>query len=359
MTPIQIADKYGYKLDRHWVTTDDGYILEVHNIPKRGSPVVFLQHGLLDSSMTWMLNRKEGSFAFILSDSGFDVWMGNVRGNTYSKNHTTLAVLSDEFWDFSFDEMNSIDLPNMVDYVLNTTAEKGVFYVGHSQGSTLGFTQFPRNEELSRKIKLFTALAPVARIDHIKGFSKYLTEAQNFLEGLFEELRIKEFMPSTLWTKSFATIVCPLADHKICSDSIFLMSGFDRDNLDASRNEIYLSHTPAGTSVKNMIHWAQMANAKSLQMYDFESVEENMEHYGTAQPPKYNVTGLNVPTVLVAGGHDWLADPNDELWLMQRIVKTVAKFMYIDRYNHLDFVWGMDAPGTVYYPLIELMKSML
>ena len=60
MTPSEMADKYGYKLDRHWVTTDDGYVLEIHNIPKHGSPVVFLQHGLLDSSMTWMLNKKEG-----------------------------------------------------------------------------------------------------------------------------------------------------------------------------------------------------------------------------------------------------------------------------------------------------------
>ena len=47
----------------------------------------------------------------------------------------------------------------------------------------------------------------------------------------------------------------------------------------------------AGTSVKNMMHWGQMASAKILQMYDYESVKLNMEHYGTPQPPQYNVSG--------------------------------------------------------------------
>ncbi len=30
-----------------------------------------------------------------------DVWLGNARGNAYSKRHVSLDVNEEEFWDFS------------------------------------------------------------------------------------------------------------------------------------------------------------------------------------------------------------------------------------------------------------------
>lgn len=38
-----------------------------------------------------------------------------------------------QFWKFSWHEMGTIDVPEMIDYVLSETQEKDLHYIGHSQ----------------------------------------------------------------------------------------------------------------------------------------------------------------------------------------------------------------------------------
>ena len=110
----EIIRHHGYPAEEYTVQTEDGYLLYIQRIPAgrvedscdiHGCPpkeVVFLQHGLLCSASNWITNLPNESFAFLLADAGFDVWMGNVRGNTYGLRHIKYKTNSNKFWDFRY-----------------------------------------------------------------------------------------------------------------------------------------------------------------------------------------------------------------------------------------------------------------
>jgi len=360
----QMANYYGYPCERYEVTTEDGYILTLHRIPhgrnkkaSNGYPV-FLQHGILDTAATYTMNLPKQSLAFILADAGYDVWLGNSRGNTYSTRHVKYTIKDKQFWDFSFEEMAKFDLPASIDFVLKTTNHKDLYYVGHSQGTTIGFIEFGRNKDLSKKIKTFFALAPVATVGSIKGAIKVLSHITPEIKFFTKLFGIREFLPSAAYSKFLAQAVCGTFRifEKTCGNVVFLMAGFDKKELNETRLPIYLSHLPAGTSVKDVIHFAQMVKSGKFQMYDYGETD-NTKNYGQAFPPQYNVSSVEVPVALYYGGKDWLADPTDvERYLLPNLHNKIA-VEYYETYDHLDFVWGIDANTHIYSNMLKLMDS--
>ncbi|XP_013370354.1 PREDICTED: lipase member J isoform X5 [Chinchilla lanigera] len=215
MNISQIISYWGYPDEEYNIVTEDGYILCLYRIPYGKTNnnnsarrlVVYLQHGLLSSASNWVSNLPNNSLGFILADAGYDVWMGNSRGNTWSRKHMYLQTDSQEFWAFSFDEMAKYDLPASIDFIVKRTGQEEIFYIGHSQGTTIAFIAFSTIPKIAKRIKVFFALAPVFSVAHTK--------------------------------------------------SPLIKMAYTLKSIIKSRLDVYFSHNPSGTSVQNMVHWSQ------------------------------------------------------------------------------------------------------
>ena len=74
-------------------------------------------HGFLSSSDSFIINDENKALAFVLANRGYDVWLGNNRGNKHGKKHVLYTSKDIEFWNFSFEEMALYDLPAAFSYV--------------------------------------------------------------------------------------------------------------------------------------------------------------------------------------------------------------------------------------------------
>lgn len=52
------------------------------------------------------------------------------------------------------------------------------------------------------------------------------------------------------------------AEPQLCINLLAMICGYNPSNLDTARLPIYLRYTPSGTSVQNMVHWAQVGGVR-------------------------------------------------------------------------------------------------
>ncbi|BBG99945.1 Myzus persicae-induced lipase 1 [Prunus dulcis] len=193
-----MVETQGYTCQEHQVTTADGYILGLQRIPKgrSGNEIadrqpVLLQHGLLMDASAWLLNPPDQSLAFILADNGFDVWLANSRGTNSSRGHPSLSPDDDlAYWDWSWDELASHDLPAFFQYVNNQTGQK-LHYVGHSLGTLTALAAFSQ-EKLLNLLRSAALLSPVAYLGQMSSlFVRILMDV--FLAEKLKLLGLQEF----------------------------------------------------------------------------------------------------------------------------------------------------------------------
>lgn len=354
---VELCELAGYYAEEHVVRTGDGYLLGVHRLPwKKGEEgarvnagegslqkkVVYLHHGLLMNSEVWVsLTEKERSLPFVLVERGYDVWLGNNRGNKYSKKSTRYSPASNDFWNFSMDQFAFHDIPDSISYILSTTHQPSLSYIGFSQGTAQAFATLSIHPTLNDRVDVFVALAPAMSPPGLaNGIVASLVKSSP--EVLYLAFGRRSILNSaTMWQG----LLYPPIFVRAIDMSLSFLFGWTGKNITSSQKLAAYPHLYSFTSTKCVVHWFQIIRNRTFQMFDDE-LQGPLSGDGRRfyKVPRFPTRNIKTPIVLVYGGSDSLVDIN--VMLKELPQHTVAT--EIPKYEHLDFLWAQDVDKLVF-----------
>ncbi|XP_072380390.1 lipase 3-like [Diabrotica undecimpunctata] len=301
----QIIARHGYPVETHIVTTSDGYLLTLHRIVgskngKKGQQPVLLQHGVLGSSADWILDGD-----------------------------TALGKAGD------------------------------LLYIGHSMGTTQFFVFSSLLPEIAAKhFRLMVGLAPTAYMTHIRSPIRYLAPFSNDLNWIASHLGITEIKRESKFFELLTFICETFQSKKICSNVLFLLCPSEKNETNTAILPTIFAHDPAGSSVKNFIHYAQEIKDKgNFQYFDY-GAKQNMIIYGNATPPSYPIKRIQVPIYLVYAPNDMMTSSIDVLRLSKKLRNLAGLYKVPDNnFTHLDYIFGKYVYQLVYKPILQVLRN--
>ncbi|KAK1750258.1 Alpha/Beta hydrolase protein [Echria macrotheca] len=358
---------WGYTAEEHVVQTKDGYLLGLHRLAWRKGEedvrvnrgprsvkkrVIYLHHGLLMNSEVWVcLTDEQRTLPFVLVERGFDVWLGNNRGNKYSKKSIKCPSTSLEFWNFSIDEFAFHDIPDSISYILETTGQPSLSYIGFSQGTAQAFASLAVHPKLNDQVNVFIALAPAMSPAGLhNGIVDALVKASpQVLYLLFGRRSI--LSSATMWQ----SILYPPIFSKMIDLGLGFLFNWKTKNISTSQKLAAYPHLYSFTSTKSVVHWFQIIRNKSFQMYD-DDVQPPLLLSSSSKYTKiakYPTRNIKTPVVLVYGGSDSLVD----IKVMLRELPSQTMAIEIPHYEHLDFLWARDVDTQVFQHVFDALES--
>ncbi|MCJ1462206.1 cholesterol esterase [Pseudocyphellaria aurata] len=306
----------------------------------------------------------------MLVERGYDCWLGNNRGNKYSKKSTTYSPTSNDFWNFSIDQFAFHDIPDSINYILATTSQPSLSYVGFSQGTAQAFATLSIHPTLNDKVDIFIALAPAMSP---AGLYNSVVDAlmKASPEVIFLAFGRRSILSSaTMWQ---SILYPPIFVHIIDLCLSFLFN-WKAKNISENQKLAAYPHLYSLTSTKSVVHWFQIIRNKSFQMYfllshfsSFEvavliihrydddvqapwSLRASDRYYKVAKFPTRNI---KTPIVLVYGGSDSLVDI--DIMLRELPKHTVVK--EIPHFEHLDFLWAQHVETLVFPHVFDALET--
>jgi lysosomal acid lipase/cholesteryl ester hydrolase len=300
-------------------------------------------HGILDSADSFAI--ADDSIINKLLDLGYEVWAANNRGTKYSCTHETLDNTSKEYWDFSFEDMASNDVPAFYKKIFEETDVDQITLIAHSQGGTQSFAALASFPDIDKKTKRYLALAPVLYMNRFPDnpnifywLAKF--KASQILQAMgVHYLTFVDIAQNPL-IHAIIDIFCVKTSF-VCKYLFHLTTDKKPEFLDLKNMPYYLSYDPSGVSVKAFTHFTQLMFTKDpkFQMYDYGK-EENLEKYGTESPPVYDISKIQTKIAIFYGENDNLCTLENVAFINDK--KKDCTNYYMDKWGHLEYTWGLD-----------------
>ncbi|XP_050721196.1 lipase lipl-1-like [Eriocheir sinensis] len=223
--------------------------------------VVLVIPGIFATSADFVLNDPDQALAFILADQGYDVWLGNYRGNFYGRRHKYLSPSDPAFWDHTWNELARLDVPAQLSYVREVSGSARVSYVGYSMGTSLFFAMFSYYPEMTSWVRSMVALAPVGYIYHRALPLGLLSPFYPLIERVLQRAGILELLPLMPDSRApqKAAFCGPYSPTRpVCVFIQQFQTGFNREYIDKEYLPVILAHFPAGASYKVFVHLLQL-----------------------------------------------------------------------------------------------------
>lgn len=363
-----VITELGYPYEAIRVITNDGYVLLLERIPRRDSrKAVYLQHGILDSSMGWVSNGVVGSPAFAAFDQGYDVFLGNFRG-LVSRDHVDKNISSRQYWRYSINEHGTEDIPAMIEKIheVKTSELKlsqpdmeeetssdqpyKLCAVCHSLGGAamLMYVVTQRIQEKPHRLSRLVLLSPAGFHDDSTFVFTVVERLFLLLAPLLEPLFPGFYIPTRFCRMLLNKLARDFHNYPAVGGLVqTLMSygvGGDSSNwVGVLSLPHYNMNDMPGVSFHVALHLAQMKRSGRFRMYDYGSVSANMEIYESAEPldiAEY-YEFIDIPVDLVAGRKDKVIRPSMVRKHYKLMKESGVNVSYNEfEYAHLDFTFS-------------------
>ena len=348
-------ESHGYKLEENLAITDDGFILNVwHLNPKvPNGKVAFLQHGLSDTAWCFFqLGSK--SLPFLLLKEGYDVWLGNIRGNIFSHNQVSedLSTFKSGSKDHTIDDFVQHDFPAMIKLVRSKTGGKKINYIGHSQGTTMFFMLAMHNPTLAEEsFEHFAALGTVVNLAHVEFAPIVLMDRIYAIlkaAGIFHTFNLNNV------ERNIVAKLCKTTPG-ICAKAFdYCASIRPSGRMDYKNIYNYLYYFPGGVSKTNLMHWSQIHQMKKLVYYNPNfNKEKTAKEYNTENLKKWKIKAL------IARTDDDTFSSYQDVTDFYRMVenKQIVKILDLTNYGHVDCLSAESAVDDVFTPIINFFNN--